>query len=104
MHREIVVGETDKPIEHGVGLHSGASDVAIGEESVTFTDANGVMQSFAAKNTIVARGARGDLALAQALESAGFDVQTVGDANGISYVEGAMRGAAEAVRRIASAA
>lgn len=89
--------------EHGVGLHGGASAITIDKNRVTFTDADGVVQSVAAKNTIVARGARGDLALAQELELAGFDVQTVGDANGVSYIEGAMRGAAEAVRRIASA-
>jgi NADH:flavin oxidoreductases, Old Yellow Enzyme family len=88
--------------EHGLGLHPGASNIEIGKGAVTFTDAQGTARSVKADNVIVARGAEGDLALANALTDAGFVVHSVGDANGVGYIEGAMRGAREAVRRIAS--
>ena len=71
---------------------------------MTFTDASGVAQSVRADNVIVARGATGDLSLAEALTAADFTVHSVGDAGGVGYIEGAMRGAAEAVRKIANAA
>jgi len=34
------------------------------------------------------------------LTAAGFSVRTIGDAGGIGYIEGAIRGAAEAVVQI----
>lgn len=90
--------------EHGLGLHAGVADIAIGKDAVTFTDAAGAAQSVPADNVIVARGAEGDLSLAEALRTAGFTVHSVGDANGVGYIEGAMRGASEAVRKIAAPA
>jgi len=87
--------------EHGVGLHGGAGDVAIGHDGVTFTDGAGIRQSVAADNVIVARGAHGDLALAKAMTGAGFAVHVVGDAGGVGYIEGAIRGATQAVRALA---
>lgn len=90
--------------EHGVGLHAGASNVSIGKDIVTFTDATGTERSVPADNVVVARGAEGNLTLAQQLEGAGFTVHSVGDANGVGYIEGAIRGATEAVRTIASQA
>lgn len=89
--------------EHGVGLHGGATNVEIGKNSVTFTDATGAVKTVPADNVIVARGAEGDLSLAQQLEAAGFTVHSVGDANGVGYIEGAIRGANDAVRMIAEA-
>ncbi|MEO0030304.1 MAG: hypothetical protein RIS94_62 [Pseudomonadota bacterium] len=86
--------------EHGVGLHAGVSDIVIGKDAVTFTDATGAARSVPASNVIVARGAEGDLSLAEALTAAGFTVHSVGDANGVGYIEGAMRGASDAVRKI----
>jgi len=86
---------------HGVGLHGSATNVAIGRDTVTFTDAQGAVQCVKADNVIVARGAEGDLSLARTLEASGFTVHAIGDANGVGYIEGAMRGAAEAVRAIA---
>ena len=88
--------------EHGLGLHAGVSDIVIGKDAVTFNDASGAAQSIPADHVIVARGAEGDLSLAEALTAAGFTVHSVGDAGGVSYIEGAMRGASEAVRAIAS--
>jgi NADPH-dependent 2,4-dienoyl-CoA reductase/sulfur reductase-like enzyme len=86
--------------EHGVGLHAGASDIVIGRDSVTFTDAAGHRQSVPAGNVVVAKGAEGDLSLADALRAEGFAVHAIGDANGVGYIEGAMRGARDAVRDI----
>ncbi|MDE2597559.1 MAG: FAD-dependent oxidoreductase [Sphingomonadales bacterium] len=88
--------------EHGVGLHPGASAVTIGKESVLFVDETGSPQTVSAANVIVARGAEGDLSLAKALEAEGFVVHSVGDANGVGYIEGAIRGAGEAVRAVAA--
>jgi len=87
--------------EHGVGLHRGVSDVAIAPDAVTFADADGVRRTVPADHVIVARGATGDLSLAEAFAAAGFAVHPIGDACGVGYIEGAMRGAANAVRAIA---
>lgn len=90
--------------EHGVGLHAGASDIVIGKDSVSFTDASGAHQTVPAGNVVVAKGAHGDLSLAEALRAAGFEVHAIGDANGVGYIEGAMHGARGAVRAVAGAA
>jgi 2,4-dienoyl-CoA reductase-like NADH-dependent reductase (Old Yellow Enzyme family)/NADPH-dependent 2,4-dienoyl-CoA reductase/sulfur reductase-like enzyme len=86
--------------ELGVALHRGADVIAIGEGQVTWRDPAG--QTLAAKSdhVIVAKGARGDTALADALTGAGFNVHVAGDAGGVGYIEGAMRGAAELAQRI----
>lgn len=89
--------------EHGVGLHGGASDIIIGKDFVSFTSAAGEQVTVPAGNVIVAKGAEGDLSLADSLRAAGFEVRAVGDANGVGYIEGAMRGAADAVRELAGA-
>jgi hypothetical protein len=46
-------------------------------------------------NVIVAQGASGDLSLAESFEAAGFSVHSIGDANGVGYIEGAIESAAE---------
>ena len=88
--------------EHGVTLHAGVSDIAIGRDAVKFKDDSGAFLSVPADTVIVAKGAMGDTSLAQSLEAAGFRVLVIGDANGVSYIEGAMRGAAEAVATLAA--
>lgn len=90
--------------EHGVGLHGGVTDIAIGADSVSFTDNAGVRQTVPGGNVIVAKGAEGDLSLADSLRDAGFTVHAIGDATGVGYIEGAMRGARAAVRAVAQAA
>lgn len=87
--------------EHGVGLHGGAREVAIERTCVRFTDASGAACTVPADTVIVARGAQGDLALAETLESEGFSVHAIGDARGVGYIEGAIHSAAAAVRTIA---
>lgn len=90
--------------EHGVGLHAGASDIVIGKDSVSFTDASGARQTVPAGNVVVAKGAHGDLSLADALRAEGFEVHAIGDATGVGYIEGAIHGARGAVRAVAGAA
>lgn len=89
--------------EHGVALHGGARDISIGKSDVSFTDAAGEPRVVPADQVIVAMGASGDTALAETLRGEGFRVETVGDCNGVSYIEGAIRGAKEAVDRLLSA-
>ena len=86
--------------EHGVSLNGGAKDIAIEPDAVCFTDASGGAQRIAADHVIVAMGASGDTALADQLRGQGFTVETVGDCNGVSYIEGAIRGGAEVATRL----
>jgi len=89
--------------EHGVGLHASAANIRIESEQIRFTDAKGQEQSVEADHVIVAKGASGDLTLADQLRAAGFAVHLVGDCRGVSYIEGAMRSAAEAAAAISAA-
>ena len=86
--------------EHGVALHGGAQDIAIEPGAVRFTDAAGAVQQVKADHVIVAMGASGDTALADRLRGEGFTVESVGDCNGVGYIEGAIRGGAEAATRL----
>ncbi|WEK42041.1 MAG: FAD-dependent oxidoreductase [Candidatus Sphingomonas colombiensis] len=88
--------------EHGVAMFPKAADIRIEPGAVTFTDANGEVQRPRADHVIVAKGATGDEALADALRAEGFDVHAIGDCTGVTYIEGAMRGAAGAVEAILS--
>ncbi|OCC25513.1 NADH:flavin oxidoreductase [Croceicoccus estronivorus] len=83
--------------EHGVAMYPGASDIAITANGVTFTSNDGSAGQVAADHVIVATGAHGDSTLADSLRAAGLPVVEVGDGTGVSYIEGAIRGAAEAV-------
>jgi len=83
--------------EHGVAMHPGASQIAIGKRDVTFADASGASHAAPYDHVIVATGAHGDTGLATQLRAAGLAVVAFGDATGISYIEGAIRGAALAV-------
>ncbi len=89
--------------EHGVAMLGGVNDIAICPDQVTFTAAGGEARIVAADNVIVAMGASGDNTLAETLRGAGFTVETVGDCNGVGYIEGAVRGAADAVKRLLAA-
>jgi len=79
----------------GVTLLPGMKNIAIGNERVTFDDADGQHHVVEADNVIVAKGATGNLTLADSLKAAGFKVHTVGDCNGVGYIEGAIAGAAD---------
>lgn len=87
--------------EHGVSLCGGAKDIVIKTDCVTFTNQGGEGRSVPADTVIVAKGATGDLSLAEALRASGFAVTAIGDAGGVGYIEGAIRDAADAVQAIA---
>ena len=84
----------------GVALHPGAAAIAIGDGVVSWRDAGGFQHKADADQVIVAKGAKGDTSLADTLKEAGFAVHIAGDANGVGYIEGAMRSAAEIAVRI----
>jgi 2,4-dienoyl-CoA reductase-like NADH-dependent reductase (Old Yellow Enzyme family)/NADPH-dependent 2,4-dienoyl-CoA reductase/sulfur reductase-like enzyme len=84
--------------ERGVDLRAGASGLAIAKDSVTFTDATGAEHRVACDTVIVAKGATGDLSLAEQLRGHGLTVHAIGDAGGVGYIEGAMRDAYETVK------
>lgn len=86
--------------EHGVGLHAGAKEIRIEAGRVLFTDHNGAAQSVGAEHVIVAKGASGDSRQADAFRAAGLRVHQIGDCTGVSYIEGAIRGALGAVDAI----
>jgi 2,4-dienoyl-CoA reductase-like NADH-dependent reductase (Old Yellow Enzyme family) len=79
----------------GVALLPGMKNIAIGKDRVTFDDGDGQHHMVEADNVIVAKGAVGNLTLADSLKDAGFTVHTVGDCNGVGYIEGAIAGAAD---------
>ena len=83
--------------EHGASLYAGARDIRIEESSVRFTDAAGKQVEVPADQVIVAQGAGANLIVADELRSAGLAVHAFGDCTGIGYIEGAIRGAADAV-------
>jgi 2,4-dienoyl-CoA reductase-like NADH-dependent reductase (Old Yellow Enzyme family)/thioredoxin reductase len=83
--------------DHGVAMFPGASNIAIGKNEVAFTGADGAAQRVPADHVVVAMGAHGDSTLADALRAQGHDVLEIGDGTGVTYIEGAMRGAADAV-------
>jgi 2,4-dienoyl-CoA reductase-like NADH-dependent reductase (Old Yellow Enzyme family)/NADPH-dependent 2,4-dienoyl-CoA reductase/sulfur reductase-like enzyme len=85
---------------HGVGLETGARDIAITKDAVVFTSSDGQEKRAPANHVIVAKGAEGDTSLSDVLVNEGFVVRTIGDATGVGYIEGAIRGAAEAVAEL----
>lgn len=90
----------DELCEHGVALHPGAADMRIDERGVHFTDASGQSRDVDADHVIVAKGAHGETSLADRIRAAGFPVSAIGDATGVGYIEGAMRGAMKAADEI----
>lgn len=86
--------------EHGIALRGGVSDIRIDADTVHFVDESGQKQAVPCDQVIVAQGATGDVALADELKAAGLSVHAIGDALGVTYIEGAMRGAGDLVDRI----
>jgi NADPH-dependent 2,4-dienoyl-CoA reductase/sulfur reductase-like enzyme len=86
--------------ELGVVMLARARDIAIGEGRVTYVNYGGQARAVGADHVIVAKGAKGDLALAESLRVAGFSVRTAGDCQGVGYIEGAMADAARTAAQI----
>ena len=84
----------DELRELGVTLINKASDIAVADHAVSYRNYRGQVRQLAADHVVVAKGAEGDLTLANALKDAGLNVHIVGDCSGVSYIEGAMHDAA----------
>ncbi|MBE9538397.1 MAG: FAD-dependent oxidoreductase [Proteobacteria bacterium] len=78
-----------------VTLIKNAGEIEIGEGRVSYINTLGQQRSIDTDHVIVARGASGNTILAEQLEDAGFTTHTIGDCNGVSYIEGAIEAAAE---------
>jgi 2,4-dienoyl-CoA reductase-like NADH-dependent reductase (Old Yellow Enzyme family)/NADPH-dependent 2,4-dienoyl-CoA reductase/sulfur reductase-like enzyme len=87
--------------ELGVTVLKRAGDIVIEDAAVSYTNFRGQRRRIAAGHVIVAQGASAELTLAEALREAGFTVHSIGDCNGVGYIEGAMEDAAELALRIA---
>jgi 2,4-dienoyl-CoA reductase-like NADH-dependent reductase (Old Yellow Enzyme family) len=90
----------DELRHRGVALLPGHRDIAITRGGVASTAPDGAPSEYPADHVIVAKGAAGDLSLARRLEAAGLAVHTIGDCNGVGYIDGAMRAAATLAARL----
>jgi 2,4-dienoyl-CoA reductase (NADPH2) len=86
--------------ELGVAMLTRASRIAIGENCVTYVNLNAQARTLGADHVIVAKGAQGNLDLAESLRGAGLHVLTAGDCQGVGYIEGAIGSAARAAAAI----
>lgn len=85
----------DELHEMGVALLNLASDIAIEDHKVSYTNYRGQQRTLDTDTVIVAQGATGDNSQAEQFQRDGLTVHTVGDCNGVGYIEGAMESAAE---------
>ncbi len=86
--------------ELGVALLPLARDIRIGDSAVTYVNPHDQVRSIAADHVIVAKGAHGNLDLADTLRIAGFSIHAAGDCNGIGYIDGAMSSAADVTQAL----
>ena len=75
--------------DHGVALVTGARDIEIGADSVTWSTDEGDANA-AADTVVIAQLVDGDLAVAETFTEAGFEPIVIGDAGGVGYLEGAI--------------
>ena len=88
-------------LEHlGVTLLNSATDIAIEEQLVSYTNCRGQRRSLDVDHVIVASGASTDTQLAASLQADGFRAHSVGDCRAIGYIEGAMESAAQLAARV----
>jgi NADPH-dependent 2,4-dienoyl-CoA reductase/sulfur reductase-like enzyme len=87
------------PID-GIGLYAGAADITIDAKSVTFKSEAGDEVSLRADTVIIAKGAEANTGLFDDLKSAGFEAHMVGDCQGVGYIFGAVRNAADVAAKI----
>ncbi|MCB1679905.1 MAG: FAD-dependent oxidoreductase [Halioglobus sp.] len=83
--------------ELGVALINLASEISIADHEVHYRNYRGQVRAVEAEHVIIAQGATGDTSLADELRAQNFVTHTIGDCNGVSYIEGAMESAAELV-------
>ena len=86
--------------ELGVVIIKNAKDIAIADHQVGYVNYRGQQRHLETDHVIVAQGATGNTALAEQLDSARFTTHTIGDCNGVGYIEGAIESAAELAVRL----
>jgi 2,4-dienoyl-CoA reductase-like NADH-dependent reductase (Old Yellow Enzyme family)/thioredoxin reductase len=84
----------------GIALHEGASDISIEDTSVSFTTRAGEATELASDTVIIAKGALPNTGLFDELISIGVDAHMVGDCQGVGYIAGAVRNAADVAAAI----
>jgi 2,4-dienoyl-CoA reductase-like NADH-dependent reductase (Old Yellow Enzyme family)/thioredoxin reductase len=84
----------------GIMLHPGASYISIGEKTVRFTTRDGEACEAPADTVIIAKGAEPNTALYDELAATGITAHMVGDCQGVGYIIGAVRNAADVAARI----
>lgn len=89
-----------KATDHGVTLHRKAEVNSVGGNEVTFTVGD-TQETIAADSVIIAGGVVPSAPLATQLSDAGFEVQVIGDADNVGYIEGAVHSAWTAARALA---
>jgi len=90
----------DELAHEGLALHAGVSDVSIGEKTVGFTTADGTRHDVRSETVIIAKGAEPNTGLYDELVAAGIDAHMVGDCQGVGYIIGAVRNAADVAAAI----
>lgn len=81
--------------ELGVVIINNAAEIAIEDQAISYRNHRGQQRRLDADQVIVAKGATSNLALAEEIRASGFSTHTIGDCNGVTYIEGAMASAAE---------
>jgi NADPH-dependent 2,4-dienoyl-CoA reductase/sulfur reductase-like enzyme len=79
----------------GVVLHAGVSGISIGAKTVCFTSSDGTAHDVRSDTVIIAKGAEANTGLYDELVAAGVDAHMVGDCQGVGYIIGAVRNAAD---------
>jgi 2,4-dienoyl-CoA reductase (NADPH2) len=88
--------------EHQVAIHADAAAIEISRDSVT-CEIDDEVRSFPAKQVIIALGAEGDDRLASQLTDSSAQVHRIGDCHEVSYIDGAILSARQAVKAIQGA-
>jgi len=84
----------------GIAIHQGANGIAITDEAVRFATGEGEAMEVPADNVIIAQGAEANTGLYDELVAAGIEAHMVGDCQGVGYIIGAVRNAADVAARI----
>jgi 2,4-dienoyl-CoA reductase-like NADH-dependent reductase (Old Yellow Enzyme family)/thioredoxin reductase len=79
----------------GIVLHAGASSIRIGDKAVSFTASDSNAHDLPADTVIIAKGAETNTGLYDELVAAGLEAHMAGDCQGVGYIVGAVRNAAD---------
>lgn len=74
----------------GVEMLNQAKVIRIDAKCVTYTNKYGQERSIAADQVIITSGATANLSLAEQLRNQGLEVHSIGDCNGVNYIDGAI--------------